>query len=333
MSANRGDARRLEKQKRRRSEIKKKQTAGQAALRPSALLKRASDFPIDEAWLSTSWRDIDEEMPGLLTAILTRRSPGGVLVGTVLVDRTCLGVKDGYAQVLSPIEAAHYLSEVREHVELERVDPDTCLSVVHHAIDYARTLGFSPHKDFPATMFPRPESLQDTPLSRPSRPLYVAGPNDDTVAIFSTLRAATGSDFRYLIPTPDGDSHPVEARDTMRILESMRAIRSGEVLLREGKIDEAEAICDGLLKDGVVKFDAMELKARVCEARGDANGAIHWLRKALDARQEDDVEPEEADGVRNELRRLMLETSKSDSSIDLLDDMLTPGDDDDGAGR
>jgi hypothetical protein len=329
MSANRGDSRRLEKQKRKRAEIKKKQTAAQAALRPSALLKRATDFPIDEAWLSTHWRDVDEQMPGLITAIVTRRSPGGVLVGTALVDRTCLGVKDGYYQVLTSMEADHYLAEVREHVELERVDTDTCMSVVHHAIDYARGLGFAPHEDFPAILFsPRPETLIETPLAHPSRPLYVAGPNDDTAVIFATLRAAAGSDFRYLIPTPDGEGYPVEARDTMHVLQSMGSLRTGEVLLRDGKIDEAEAICDELLKDGAVKFDAMELKAHVCEARGDLSAAIDWLRQALDARL-DDVEPEEADSMRNELRRLMTETSRSDSSIDLLDDALTHADEED----
>jgi hypothetical protein len=318
MSANRGDSRRLEKQKRRRAEIKKKQSAAQAALRPSALFKRATDFPIEQAWLSTSWRDVDRDMPGLVTAIVTRRSPGGMLVGTALVDRTCLGIKDGYAQVLPATEAERYIDEVHDHVELERVDSDTCLSVVHHAIAYARKLGFTPHEDFPEMMFgPRPQKLLDTPLCNPTRPLYVAGPNDDTVAIFATLRASAGSDFRYLIPTPDGEGHPVEARDTMRILESMREIRSGEGLLREGRFDEAEAICDGLLKDGHVKFDAAELKARVCEARGDLSGAIDWLRQALDARPSD-IEPEEEADVRNELRRLMTETSRSDSSIDLL---------------
>ena len=52
------------------------------------------------------------------------------------------------------------------------------------------------------------------------------------------------------------------------------------------------------------KFDAAELKARVCEARGDLSGAIDWLRQALDAGRED-IDPDEADDVRNELRLLL----------------------------
>jgi hypothetical protein len=328
MPANRGHQRHVDKQKRKRVELKKKQSAVQAALRPSALFKRAEDFPIETAWLSSSWRDQDEQMPGLLTAIMTRRSPGGMLVGTALVDRTCLGIRDGYAQVMTLLELESYLREVRENIELELVDPLVCLSVVFHAIDYARSLGFSPHRDFPTAMFgPRPEPLMATPLAKPSKPLYVAGPNDDTVGIVAKLRASVGDEFRFAIPSAEGDSEPVEARDTMRLLESMRNLRRAELVLGEGKTDEAESIASELLQDSGVKFDAMELMARISEARGDLTAAMDWLHKALDSRG-DQVDLEEADSLREELRRLMMESSRSDgdSALDLFDDTSPHGD-------
>jgi hypothetical protein len=66
-------------------------------------------------------------------------------------------------------------------------------SVVFHAIDYARSLGFEPHRDFvPGLLGERPAVLLETPLCRPERPLYVAGPHDDVDAITSRLEARLG---------------------------------------------------------------------------------------------------------------------------------------------
>lgn len=331
MPANRGQQRRVEKQKRKRAELKKKQSSAQDALRPSALLKRASDFPIDSAWLSSTWRDTDDQLPGLVTAILVRRTPGGLLVGTALVDRTCLGIKDGYAQVMTSIALDDYLHEVRDNIELERVEPEQCLSVVYHAIDFAASLGFMPHRDFPKAVFsPRPDALLDTPLAKPARPLYVAGPHDDTVAIVSKLRAARGDDFRFLIPSAEGAGAPVEARDTMRLLEAMRNVRLSDQLLVDGKLEESETIAKELIEAGTLKFDAMEIMARIAEARGDLPLAMDWLRKALDS-SDQEVDVEEADSLREELRRLMLESSRgeTDSAADLLDDISAHGDETD----
>lgn len=289
MSGNRGHAKQLERQKRKRAEIRKKHASAKNALRPSALLKRASDFPIDRAWLSLPWRDSDEYMPGLVSAVITRRAPGGLLVATALVDRTCLGIKDAFGTMMTELELGQYLRQMQESIEVEPVEPSTCMSVVHHAIDYAASLGFQPHADFPSAMFePRPEVLEDTPLAKPTRPFYGAGPDDNVPAVLARLNAAVGNDFRFMIASSDQASRPVDAKDTMRLLQSWRATQQVEELLQQSKHDEAEAACEALLgDDSVLEHEAMEMMARIREARGDVPGAIDWLRRAIEIGRRD----------------------------------------------
>jgi hypothetical protein len=93
---------------------------------------------------------------------------------------------------------------IREYLErMEKAhgdDPEECSvltaqSIVFHSIDYARSLGFSPHRDFPAQLFgPRPELLLDTPLSKPQKPYYVSGPRDNVSQIMAQLQGKMGED-------------------------------------------------------------------------------------------------------------------------------------------
>jgi hypothetical protein len=76
---------------------------------------------------------------------------------------------------------------------LQRCEPQVALSAIYHAIEYARTLGFSPHKDFEESLLgPRPTELLDTPMSTPPRPIYWSGPDDDVTGILQQLTSAVG---------------------------------------------------------------------------------------------------------------------------------------------
>ncbi|MFT3774470.1 MAG: hypothetical protein QM820_54625 [Minicystis sp.] len=66
-------------------------------------------------------------------------------------------------------------------------------SIVFNAVDYAASLGFDPHPDFPEELFgPRPAPLLETPLARPTRPFWVRGPDDDVEEILATLEESVG---------------------------------------------------------------------------------------------------------------------------------------------
>jgi hypothetical protein len=69
-------------------------------------------------------------------------------------------------------------------------------AVIFHALDYAASLGFAPHRDFVVALVgTRPETLVDTPLARPERPIFVPGPDDDVARIVRVLTAKVGTGF------------------------------------------------------------------------------------------------------------------------------------------
>ena len=170
------------------------------SIRPTAaeMLRAAAGRPLGPAFVSDSWDDDDSALPRLVSVVVTRKVPGQLLIGAlVLLDRTCLGVKNA---ILFPPQTELELEQRMEHYgatigSLRRVEPVIAQSAVYHGLDYARALGFAPHPDFPEAIFgPRPEVLVDTPLARRERPHYVPGPDDNQAEVLLKLTAARGSE-------------------------------------------------------------------------------------------------------------------------------------------
>jgi hypothetical protein len=203
MPASHGKQKRTEKQKKRRDLARKKEQARRTELAlptsQDGMIRRAVAFPYGPSFISPSWRNADETVPELVSVVVTRRAPGGLFVPALaLVDRTCLGVKNGF--VASPVPALGletFVAQVgRAHGTMEPCELLVAQSVVFHALDYARSLGFAPHRDFAEALFgPRPEKLLDTPLAKRSRPLFIPGPDDDVGRIMAKLGQSRGADF------------------------------------------------------------------------------------------------------------------------------------------
>ena len=68
--------------------------------------------------------------------------------------------------------------------------------VVHGAVAFAASLGFDPHPDFAQVRGFLGELREPCAITfgQRGRPLYVAGPHDDPIAVMRTLRASVGSD-------------------------------------------------------------------------------------------------------------------------------------------
>ena len=170
------------------------------------LLRMAAGRPAGPAYMTQAWARGDPSFPELVPVVFTRRAPGQLLIGAfALVDRTCLGVKN--AMLLPPMTDLELEDRIawlgKEIGSLRRVEPLEAQSVVYHAIEYARSLGFAPHPDFPEALFgPRPAALLDTPLARPERPFYVPGPDDHVEQVLARLDAAVGPDG-YDITVPE----------------------------------------------------------------------------------------------------------------------------------
>jgi hypothetical protein len=192
----------LERTRKKRDALKKDARKREAQFQGKSLLRLAQAAPFGPAWISTALDDTaEDEQPGLVTVVITRRVRGALLTESVLVDRTCLGVKNA---MLLPLLAEVELRESLDRLfldEYRECEPLEAQSVVFHALDYARSLGFGAHEDFELALFePRPEVLLDTPLAKPAQPFYISGPNDDVPMILETLEQRVGADnFRFAL--------------------------------------------------------------------------------------------------------------------------------------
>lgn len=213
MPSNRGKQKQALKHKKKRELAQRRARVERAALIPGSqeMIQRAARAPFGPAFVSTGWDLVNEAAPELVGVVVTRVTAGGLLLpASALVDRTCLGVKNAFViRPLSDAELLEYLDQFGAPFGgMEMTSPLVAQSIVFHAVDYARTLGFAPHPDFPEILFgPRPDKLLDTPLSRPSRPVYVAGPHDNVVLVINTLNRAVGPgnyEMTVAMPLPSG---------------------------------------------------------------------------------------------------------------------------------
>jgi hypothetical protein len=201
-------AKKLE-QKRKARDLSKKRAQASAARRPSEkdlLVKAGARCGFGPCFISAGWDD--NSQADLVSVVVTRELPSGELLPAfALVDRTCLGIKEAF--VSAPVVASQLADLVDRlgtpHGGMLPCEPLLAQSVVFHAVDFARSLGFFPHPDFTAPMFgPRPEQLLETPWRAPVRPYYSAGPYDNVHQILVRLNAAVGAG-NYDVKIPGGE--------------------------------------------------------------------------------------------------------------------------------
>lgn len=209
MPSHHGKQKQLAKRKKKRENAQRKARPGapSPAVSQAAIVREALALPHGPSFLSAGWRSADERGPQLVTAVVTRVGPGGLLIPSIaLVDRTCLGIKNGFiGRPATRAELDTWLARIAAaHGGVEPADLYTVQSIVYHAIDYARSLGFEPHPDFPEPLFgPRPDQLLDTPLARPARPIYWSGPDDDPARVVAQLTRAVGEgNFNFVAGGP-----------------------------------------------------------------------------------------------------------------------------------
>jgi hypothetical protein len=211
--------RKLQQKRKKREQIKKQARFG-ATRRPSdeALLARAgARAEFGPCFVSAGWDD--PAAPRLVSLVVTRRlGLDELLPHTLLLDRTCLGIKN--AMLSSPMtedDLADFVDKVGSlHGGMEECDVLLAQSLTFNALDYARGLGFSPNADFhEALLGPRPDVLLKTPWCHPERPIYISGPDDDALRIVAQLGHATGGNFEH--PDPFGD--PAALQGTVELFD------------------------------------------------------------------------------------------------------------------
>jgi hypothetical protein len=215
--ADRKRQKKLEQTRKKRELLKKQARKRETQYQGANLLRLAQGAPFGPAWISTSIDEPDaDESPALITVAVTRRVRGLLVAEILIVDRTCLGVKNAFLlPLVTEQDLRVTLADLaRAGNMLRECQPLEAQSVVFHALDYARSLGFAPHEDFEVALFePRPESLSPTPLAKPERPLYISGPDDDVGLILDRLDEHVGRDNYRFIAGVNGLQHLLDAFD------------------------------------------------------------------------------------------------------------------------
>jgi hypothetical protein len=206
-----------QKAKTKREQVRRKNAAQALPTNLKALVARALNAPFGPCWVSTALDDeLEGEVPALITVVISRRVGGLLLPCITMVDRTCLGVKNAFIAALqTELELERLAMDLGDRGDpLRPAELLLAQSIIFHALDYARSLGFEPHRDFVVGLIgERPAALLDTPRCRPERPLYVAGPYDDVDGITARLSALVGPNGYALINDLDASDDDMDDRD------------------------------------------------------------------------------------------------------------------------
>lgn len=213
----------------------------------SGILRTALELPVGPSFISDLWASLNEDeedegegedgVPALVTVVVTRVTAWGSLIPAFLViDRTCLGVKSAFLGApRTRAELEGDLAELAEtHGLIEECDLIIAQSVVLHAVDYARSLGFEPPPEFPGALFsPRPDMLLDTPFSKPAYPIYIVGPGEPVEHVLETLDRAVGP-FNYAFMPGEALSLDSEALSSRGEALERGAVADGEASAAAG---------------------------------------------------------------------------------------------------
>jgi hypothetical protein len=174
---------------------------------------QAGDFALVGCWVNEGWDgglavDGHPEWPrgghqadrsGLVTVVVARRDQGmRVSACAILVDTWCLGAKGAVEpQTMSRTKLADFRHGAYGSVEVPLEVPlELAQHLVFGAVDYARTLGVEPHRDYAACVrhlgtWTGPSAIT---FGRDGRPTYIAGPYDHPARIVRTLERSVGKD-------------------------------------------------------------------------------------------------------------------------------------------
>lgn len=169
-----------------------------------AVILNARSCPIHECLINPEWKE-----QGLAQILLSRRQPNGSFVlGVYLVDILCLGLKDAFCNANIPL-ADYEMWTARIYRASRPLNCPVPLAheIIYGAIEYASRLGFRPHSDFElAKHVLEAEDTQwaeraGVEFGRDGKPLFIAGPNDNTKLILKKLEENVGpGNFHFLVP-------------------------------------------------------------------------------------------------------------------------------------
>jgi len=150
--------------------------------------------------------DMSEGVGGFAQVIVARQDRNRIVSAAYLVDYWCLGVKDVVppdSNGKSGYERFKQLCTNQFNEPFSNISLEQAQSIIYGAVDYARSLGLEPSRDFDKKaqmhLGPKPETLIPIEFGKDGKPFYFSGPYDNAEKIIKTLTATVGPDnFHYV---------------------------------------------------------------------------------------------------------------------------------------
>jgi len=205
-NARQNKQKRIEQKRAKRKSAQKKNDqgtnqTGRPSFRAIITIPKA---PVHECWITSS---IYEEGMGhvVVSRMLTN---GNIAFGGFLLDIYCLGVKDCFLSIKPKFEYDGFRAKYESMYKLENIHQTCAFKLVDGAVDYARSLGFKPHKDFKNNKLifgDLDPSLCPTTYEygKDGKPFYISGPDDSQArqqSIINQLRRVYKDDeFDFMV--------------------------------------------------------------------------------------------------------------------------------------
>ena len=148
-------------------------------------------------------------MDGMHSIVAVRQFRSRTVACFFLVDSHCLGVKDAYLVKSFHMES---LRERKTPVDWETISPAKALRFISASIEYARGIGFEPHRDALTCSLifqgvDANECVEEFVFGFEGKPMYISGPHDSRerqVMIMNTLAKLGEGNYHFMLGGPVG---------------------------------------------------------------------------------------------------------------------------------
>ena len=203
----------LAKRKAKRNEKRREISREKGLGLPEQLARCEANPPID------CYINLDFEDRGLASLHIGRKATHGEKATVVfLVDTYCLGVKDCFGDVVSN---GHYREQLEKYQRqgVREIDPASARRLIEDAVEYAHSLGLSPHADYPKVKpilngIDPADAGEIFEMGKDGKPFFMDGPHMSKLEcrrIIDHLTARCGpGGFDYMCTVDFDDIRPGE---------------------------------------------------------------------------------------------------------------------------
>ena len=176
------------------------------------LAGRPRTLEIHECLINADWQD-----KGLATILIARKHrTGNITFSSFIVDIFCLGMKDAnsafnrFEEDYEEYRDAIFGNNMNDEMPISY---DLAHNIIFGAIEYAKNLGFVPHKDWEFSQFmlepkssPIVEKI-DVEFGKDGKPFFISGPYDKVDSVIHKLEKAVGTgNFTFMSGMPNPNS-------------------------------------------------------------------------------------------------------------------------------